>query len=151
MSVESTAGTVLSVSIGQPAAQTQAAYEALTWTPVGEVIDLGEVGAEGNLISYQSIGSRLDQKLKGSINAGSQALQLGKDLADAGQSILSDASKIGDATVDVNLSFRIAYKDGTSFDYYQGLVMSYKTTFSGSNNVLGASCNVELNTSVVEV
>lgn len=150
MSVQSTAGTILRVSIGQPATQDEAGYSALSYDLVGEVTDMGEVGADGNLITYQSIETRLDQKLKGSINAGSQSLQLGRDITDAGQALLKAAATNGDATVDTNLSFKIEYKDG-SVDYYQGLVMSYVTSLGNSNQVTAASCNVELNTNIVEV
>lgn len=150
MSVQSTAGTLLEVSIAQPATQDAAGYSALSYTVVGEITDLGEYGQDGNLITYQSIPTRLDQKLKGSINAGSQALQLGRDITDAGQAILKAAATNGDATVDTNLSFKITYKDG-SVDYYQALVMSYMNSLGNSNQVTAATCNVELNTNIVEV
>ena len=84
---------------------------------------MGVIGADGNLITVQTIGNRLDRKLKGSINAGSQSLELNKDISNAGQVILKQASKIGSATVDTNISFKIQYKDGT-LDFYQALVMS---------------------------
>ena len=150
MSVQSTAGTVLSVSIATPATQDEAGYSALSYTEVGEVTDLGEYGSDGNLITYQAIGERLDQKLKGSINAGSQSLQLGRDIVDAGQAILKAASTNGSATVDTNLSFKIGYKDG-SIDYFQALVMNYVNSLGNSNQVTAANCNIELNTEIVEV
>lgn len=149
MSIASTAGTKLSVSIASPSNQTETDYKALTWTEVGEITDMGVIGADGNLITVQTIGNRLDRKLKGSINAGSQSLELNKDTSNAGQTILKEASRIGSATVDTNISFKTQYKDDT-LDFYQALVMSYTTNLNDSNSVTGASCQVELNTSIVE-
>ena len=148
--VATTAGTTLAVSAAEPATYDAAGFAALTWTPVGEVTNMGDIGPEATLVTYDSIGDRVTKKLKGQINMGSQSLELGQDLTDAGQIILKAAVTLSSGTIDTIHSFRITYKSG-DIDYYTGLPLSYATSLGDANQVTSASTVVEINNEIVAV
>ena len=150
MSVETTAGTELAVFAGEPATYDQAGFDLLAWVTVGEVTNMGDIGPEATLVTYDSIGDRITKKLKGQINMGSQSVELGQDLADAGQTILKAAVTLSSGTIDTIHSFRVTYKDG-SLDYYTGLPLSYATSLGDANQVTAASTVVEIDNEIIPV
>ena len=90
MTVRTSAGTTLRVSSAQPATFNVAGYNTLfTASPVpalvGEITDLGEFGRDYALVTHNPVGTRGTQKFKASFNEGTMALQLGLDIAHAGQ------------------------------------------------------------------
>lgn len=141
----SSAGSTLAISAGLPSANTQAGYEALTFTPVGEITDLGEFGKEFALISHTSLGERRTRKLKGSYNQGALQLQMARDSADAGQQLFLVA--LDD---DASYSFRVVLQDGTT-EYFTGKVMSYKTQVGSVDQITGAQTTLEVDSDIVEV
>lgn len=150
MTVHSSAGTSLKVSAATPATFDATGYNALTFTTVGEVVDLGEFGREYNLITHNPIATRGTQKLKGSFNEGSISLQLGLDTDDAGQVLLKAA-----VASDSNYSFLVTTQNGDKY-YFQAKAMSFKTGVGSVDSVTSATVSLELTTSsagvgVVEV
>lgn len=150
MTVHSSAGTSLKVSASAPATFDATGYNALTFTTVGEVVDLGEFGREYNLITHNPIATRGTQKLKGSFNEGSISLQLGLDTDDAGQVLLKAA-----VASDSNYSFLVTTQNGDKY-YFQAKAMSFKTGVGSVDSVTSATVSLELTTSsagvgVVEV
>ena len=150
MTVATTAGTQLAVFAGTPATYDQAGFAALAWVTVGEVTNMGDIGPEATLVTYDSIGDRVTKKLKGQINMGSQSVELGQDLSDAGQTILKSAVTLSSGTIDTIHSFRITYKDG-ALDYYTGLPLSYATSLGDANQVTSASTVIEIDNEIVPV
>ena len=149
MSQEQTsAGTLFYVSIAQPATEDVAGYEALTWVAIGTSTNLGEIGPNYELTTYDVHGNRVTQKLKGQVNMGSQAIELVRVLDDAGQTVLRNAVTIGSATEDSKHSFKSAYKDG-DIEYYQGLPISYRSTIGGPNDMITAAAAIELTSKIV--
>lgn len=150
MAVRSSAGTTIAVSASTPATFDAAGYNALSWTAVGEVVNLGEFGREYNLITHNPVGSRGTVKLKGSFNEGQIALQVGLDTDDAGQILMKAA-----ALSDNNYSFRITTQNGDKY-YFQAQVMSFKVGVGGVDDITSATTTLELTSSsagvgVVEV
>jgi hypothetical protein len=141
----SSAGSALALSAVLPATQDAAGYNALTWTNVGEVTDVGELGKEYNLITYTPLASRRVQKLKGSYNQGTMALQMARDTADAGQTAIRTARDS-----DADYAFRLTLQNGTKL-YFQAKVMGYKTSVGSTDQITGASANLEITTDIVEV
>lgn len=140
MTVATSAGTILSVSAGIPATFNKAGYEALTFTAVGEITDLGEFGLENTLVTHNPIGTRVTQKFKGSQNMGSMALTLGLDNADAGQ-IIMNAANVSDA----DYSFKVEIQDGTVY-YFQAKVMMFKIGINNVDSITIATSTLELTT-----
>lgn len=145
MTVMSSAGSALALSAVLPATQDAAGYNALTWTNIGEVTDVGELGKEFNLITYTPLASRRVQKLKGSYNQGSMQLQMGRDTSDAGQTALRTARDS-----DNPYAFRLTLQNGTKM-YFQAMTMGYKTSVGSTEQITSASATLELTSDIVEV
>jgi hypothetical protein len=150
MTVHTSAGTKLSLSAEAPATFDSTGYEALTYTAVGEITDLGEFGREYSLVTHNPVGSRGTQKFKGSFNEGTMNLTIGLDTADAGQTVMQTASM-----ADTAYSFEVEMQNGDKF-YFQAMVMSFKVNIGSVDSMTTASVTLELTTSdggvgVVEV
>lgn len=145
MGVRTSAGATLHVSAATPATFTVAGYGALVWTPVGEVVDLGEFGREYNLVTHNPLANRSTQKFKGSFNEGQIALQLGLDTDDTGQILMKAA-----AVSDLPYSFRVVTQNGDKY-YFQGQMMGFKVGVGSVDQITTASANLELTTSATGV
>lgn len=143
MPVQTSAGTKLSVSASLPATYDSTGFAALTFTDVGEVVDLGSFGKEFNLVTFNSLDDRRTQKFKGSYNNGTIAVQLGQDDADAGQIVL-----ISGAESDNSHSFKVTLQNG-DIRYFTGKIMSYTTDVGGSDQVTGATVTIEIDDDVI--
>lgn len=141
MSVETSAGTLLAVSAGTPATFDIAGYAALTYTPVGELVDPGEFGRKYALITHNPVATRGTQKKKGSFNEGAMALQLGLDNDDAGQVLMQEA--VDD---DAAYSFRVTLPTGVAY-YFQALVMEWVIGGLTVDSITSASAAIEITTS----
>ena len=142
MAVHSAAGATLSISPGDPPTYDSAGYTTLFSSSseelIGEITDLGEFGREYVLITHNPIGTRSTKKFKGSYNEGTMQLTLGLDKSDAGQIIAQTAS-----TSDSNYSFKIVDQSGDIY-YFQAQVMSWKIGLGSVDNVVSATCTLEL-------
>lgn len=104
MTVFTSAGTTLGLSSAAPATYTKAGYEALTFTGIGEVSDLGDIPARiYEIVTWRNIANRGDSKAKGGYTLGSQTITIGIDPKDAGQ-VLVDTASNSDATYSVKIS-----------------------------------------------
>ena len=140
MTVATSAGTVLKISAGTPGTFNVAGYEALTWTTVGEVTDLGEFGREYALVTHNPVGSRGTRKYKGSYNEGAMTLQLGLDTDDAGQ-ILAKAASLSDSDYSVS----VTTQNGDVY-YMQAKGMSWKVGVGSVDSITTATCVLEITT-----
>lgn len=80
-----------------------------TFTNVGEIINIPAFGRTYNEIKYAPLNSRGVQKFKGSYDDGSVAVEIGKDLSDAGQAALVVA-----LDVDADYNFKIVDNDAVA-------------------------------------
>src|SRR5688500_11646387 len=138
MSVNSYAGTTLKISASTPATYDATGYDALTYTNLAEITDLGEFGRDYALITHNPIGSRGTVKKKGSFNEGTMALQLALDTDDAGQVLVKAASMS-----DNDYSFLVTTQNGDKY-YFQAQVMSFKVNLGSVDSITAASVNLEL-------
>jgi hypothetical protein len=145
MAIMTSAGSTLGISASLPATEDATGYNALTYTSVGEITDLGEFGTEYSTVNFTALGNRRVRKFKGSYNNGALQLQLGRDTADAGQTLLRTA-----LASDNDYSFKVTLQNGTKL-YFKGKVMSYKTQVGSVDQITAASTTVEVVSDVVEV
>lgn len=138
MAVRTSAGTTIAVSASTPATFDGTGYNELSWTAVGEVVNLGEFGREYNVITHNPVGTRGTVKKKGSFNEGQIALQVGLDTDDAGQILLKAA-----AASDNDYSFRITTQNGDKY-YFQAQVSSFKVGVGGVDDITSATINLEI-------
>ena len=140
MAVETSAGTLLHISAGKPATFDGAGYAAvgMTWTPVGEVVDMGEFGRKYALIKHNPVATRVTQKFKGSYDEGNMPLKLALDNDDAGQILCKTASKS-----DASYSIKITLPGGDTY-YCQAIVMDFVIGGLTVDSVTSASISLEL-------
>jgi len=84
-------GTTIGTSAALPATYNAAGYGALTFTNIGEVLDIGELAKTYNLITHQTLGRNYPEKIKGTFDIPNVTLTLGKIAADGGQAALQTA------------------------------------------------------------
>lgn len=148
MTVQTNAGTELAVTATAPATYDAAGFAAVAdWTVVGEVVSIGEHGGTTALVTHNPLDTRRTKKFKGSINDGSMPVGLGRDITDAGQTVLIDGA-LG-ANIDVDHSVRITYQDGT-IEYFQAKVMSYTRNPGTIDQIVGANTTFELVDEVID-
>ena len=140
MTVRTSAGTTLKVSVSSPATFDATGYNALTMTVVGEVSDLGEFGREFNLVTFNPVRSRGVVKKKGSLNQGTMTIQMGLDTDDTGQILLKSASMS-----DADHSFLVTTQNGDKY-YFQAQVMSFKVNVGSVDQITTATVTLELTT-----
>lgn len=145
MTVRTTAGTTIGITASVPATFNSTGYDALNFTSIGEVTDLGEFGREYSLATHNPIGSRGTVKKKGSFNEGQMTLQLGLDTDDAGQ-ILAKTASLSDG----DYSFKVTMPGGDIY-YFQALVMSFKVSAGDVNKITSATIVLELQTNAAGV
>lgn len=145
MAVQTSAGSTLSIATGVPTTYDATGFNALTYTVVGEVTDIGEFGKEFNLVTHTPVSSRQVKKYKGSFNNGSLQVQMARDTANAGQTAMRTA-----LASDASYSFKVTLQD-LSKVFFTGKVMSFKTSVGSVDQLTGANTTIELDGEIVEV
>jgi len=140
-----TAGSTIAVVNEVPITFDDIGFEALTYTDVGEITNLGEFGKEVTLVTHNPIADRRTRKRKGSFNEGSISLEMARLVSDAGQTILNNGVDLDDSH-----SFKITLQDGTAL-YFTAQIMSFMTNLGDVDSITSASCTVEIDSAVVEV
>lgn len=140
------------IDLTDPDADIIDAFEALTWTEIGEVEDLGEFGDEASEITFTALSDRRVRKFKGTFNGGTVTVQAGSDPSDAGQ-----AAMIAAFASDLDFPFKIMLNDqitlaGTPTTlYFGGKVMSKRRNVGNVENVVRQNFPIGVNTKIYEV
>jgi hypothetical protein len=141
--VRTSAGTKLYVSAAAPATYNVAGFEALTFTEIGEITDLGSFGKKYNLVTFNALGDRKTVKRKGSYNNGTLSLKLGSSVTDAGQVIME-----AQALLDTSPSFKVMTQSGSLY-YFSGQVMGWMLEVGSVDQIMGASADVEIDNDII--
>ena len=96
-----------------------------------------------NLVTHNPIGDRKTVKKKGAYNDGQMTLQLARDPADAGQTLLLSA-----LNSDNNYAFKVTLQDASEL-FFQAVVMSYTTNLGSVDQIVGSTVQVELTDAVI--
>jgi hypothetical protein len=127
-----------------------AAYQALTWTEVGEVEDLGEFGDESDSVSFTALADARTRKMKGPRDAGTMAIVVGDDMLDDGQIAMEAAE-----ATNINWPFQIQLNDAItvggddSTHFFSGMVMSKRRNVGNVSNVVRRNFSVAVNTAIL--
>jgi hypothetical protein len=122
------------------------------WTEVGLVNNLGEYGDESSSVKFSVLNEGRTRKAKGTRDAGSMTLRVGRDTNDVGQAALVAAEATSN-----KFAFKIVYPDrltptGTdSMDYFRALVMSKKNGGGTSDDVLTKTFMLDIDSEIFEV
>ncbi|MEI4473577.1 hypothetical protein [Frigidibacter sp. MR17.24] len=146
MAWQSAAGASIAISLTAPATFDAAGFTALTPNIVGEVTNIGEFGKEFALVTHMPLAERGTGKRKGSYNNGTLSPTMALDPDDAGQQDMATALEM-----DEPVFFQITLQDGTVY-WCGGLVMTYRPNVAGVDDVVTATCTVELdNTPIIKI
>lgn len=138
MTFSTSAGTTFGLSASAPATYDDTGYEALTFTTVGKVTDLGEVPSRVyELVTLYYVASRGQAKAKGGYSLGSQTIVCAIDDTDAGQTLV-DAATNSDAAYSVKISHPVL-----GDIYAQALVMGGPKTYADVNTPSTRSITIE--------
>lgn len=138
MPFTTSAGTTISLSAAAPATFNEAGYEALSFTEIGEVTNLGDIPSEVfQLVTHQPIKTRGMEKAKGGKNMGNQTIQFALSASDAGQALLEAAS-----ASDNVYSVKISHPEIGDI-YAQALIMSFQRTYGDVNSPSQGSAQIE--------
>lgn len=144
---QTVAGTTIGISAALPATYDAAGFGALTYTPIGEVSDIGSLGREYSLVTHNPVGDRNTYKFRGSYNSGSLALKFARATlvsTNAGQTLLNAA-----ALSDTSYSYKITFQDGGDL-FFTAKNMGVMAEVGGVNSILGGSCKLEIDSNIVE-
>ncbi|MBB4858260.1 hypothetical protein HNO88_001579 [Novosphingobium chloroacetimidivorans] len=138
MTVFTSAGTTLALSAAAPANYNEAGYEALTFTAIGEISDLGDIPSRVyDIVTWRNIANRGDSKAKGGYTLGTQTITVGIDPDDAGQALVDVATK-SDGTYSVKIS-----NPNLGDIYGRALVMGGTRNYGDANTIATRQITLE--------
>jgi hypothetical protein len=123
-----------------------------SWVRIAWVENLGQFGDEAAEIAFSPIDVSRTMKLKGTFNAGTLALVVGRDYTDSGQNICLIANGL-----QFDYSFRVIFNDmpsggvAGSIRYFIAKIMSFREQFDTVNNVIRANVSLGINSNVVAI
>jgi hypothetical protein len=138
MTVTTSAGTIFALSAAAPATFDDEGYEALVYTEVGEVGDLGDLPTKVfEIVPWRNIASRGETKAKGGFSYPPQTIMVGFDPDDAGQALLTVATE-----QDNFYTVRISHPNLGDF-YGRALVMGGPTNLGDGSVVATRQVTLE--------
>lgn len=141
----SSIGSCMAFATGLPATHDEAGFGLKSFVHSGEATNIGDVGPENEVITFNTVCNGETNKRLGSTNYGQQALELAYVNANGAQQILREAARTKEP-----VSVKESLSDGTVI-YYVAYVASFKTMVGGSSDYLRASVSLEIDGELVEV
>lgn len=134
-----------SIAIGlAPATNTLVGLQAVSYSPIGEVTNIGSFGKKFNTVTHNPLANRQTIKRKGSYDNGTINLEAAYDNADPGQILLRTASDSDDS-----YSIRVTMQDATTF-YFTAQVFSFDTSVGGVDDITSIACDLEIDGTIFE-
>jgi hypothetical protein len=151
--IQTTNGAKFYISAAAASADTDTVteFEALTWTEIGLIEDLGNLGDVSTEVKGASIGDGRVRKAKGARDAGTMNVKCFHDPADDGQK----AAILAEATND-NYGFKLELPDGppspgtNTIQYFRGMVMSKELNLGTNDNIMRRVINIAVNSAITE-
>lgn len=147
--------THLSVSASLPATEDKAGYEALSYTEVNDITDIGEFGPTVAEITHKPVNEAETYVFLGSNDNGSLALQMARSVTagviDAGQLILRTA-RINRADISVKIELN-DNPNGTSNSvyYFKAKIMAMPVGVGAADTLNTWNTTMRVSGKVVEV
>lgn len=135
-----------------PKLLTKTAMEALTWVELEEVENLGEFGDDAEEVVFKAIKDGRSRKMKGSSDAGTIELTVGRDPLDEGQQAMAAAAKTKfQYAIKIEAADAADENDDNSIFYFGALVMSGRNNFGGTDDITRTTFRLAINTEILEV
>lgn len=147
MAVETSTGLSVEISTATPATFDKAGFDALTYTPIGEITSVTEYGQSQEEVNHTPLSDGIVQKLKGALNYGTFGMEFGYDPSDAGQAILEAGA--GGAENFTQHSVKVTYSSGR-IDYIYGYVFGYNKNPGAINSVVSGNSSIGINKPIVD-
>ena len=147
MTIQSVAGSKIFIATasGLPTTYDTAGFAAKTYVEIKQVSNIGDFGSTFAEITFTGISDRVVQKLKGSENIGTQAVDMAYDATDTGQIRVRAALR-----EDASSAVKVVFQDGSTF-YYMAKVMSAPFKLGSVDTVTMASASFGLDGKIVTV
>lgn len=154
MSVQSASGCKFYIGPSNSVATTEAAYDALSYTEVGEIENIGEFGDAIKQIDFTALADARVRKFKGSKDAGTITIDFGLDPDDTGQAALETARDETSAALE-EYAFKVELNDSPGTNpttyYFRGLVLEAgKVNIGTVDNIIRSRAMVAINSAIVE-
>jgi hypothetical protein len=152
MSIFTASGAKLYIATTTALPANLAAYQALTWTEIGEVEDLGEFGDESEQVKFTALSDARTRNLKGPRDAGVMAIVVGDDMLDDGQIAMevAEASPV-DHNFKILLNDAVTVGGDNSEHYFRGKVFSKRRNVGNASNVVRRNFAVGINSAILSV
>ena len=147
MTTQTSTGTLFAISASSAATIDPAGFAALTYTTVGEVTDIADIGADVAVVAHNPLATGITEKFKGFTNYGSSSVSFARDTTDAGQILLNSGAT--GANKNLQHAVKVTYQDG-AVDYFHCKVFSFKITPGSSDAIVGSTSALEIESIIVE-
>ena len=134
-------GTLIGVSSTLAAIKDAAGFAALAFTDVGQVVDIGEIGATFADVTTYNLSSRDVVHLKGSRDWNETPITVDNDRTDAGQVILRDHHN--ETKVDARVAIKITHQNG-DVEYFETLVYSFTSAALAQDTIYRANVSMRI-------
>ncbi|KAB0679518.1 phage major capsid protein [Aureimonas leprariae] len=138
---------------GESTAKSKTEFEALTWTLVGSIADIGNFGDTREEVAVELYGSGRRIKRAGVRDAGKLSLKVARDSFDAGQALIRAGFEGGKPN-----AFKVVLPDrptGTNGKpttiYVSGVILSNELEFGGPNNIIMQNLEISLTDKPLEI
>ena len=139
MTIHTAAGTTVWIgSTSGVASVDSTGFNAKSYSAIGELTTIGDIGAIYNVVKHMPVGNRTVVKVKGSVDQGKLALDMAADPADPGQIILKTA--VGG---DFSWAIKVVEQDGTT-TYFLVQVVSFVKKIAGVDSVVVMHADLEI-------
>lgn len=125
------AGSTVSISAGVPATIDAAGFDALTYTKINDVTEIGVIGTNFAIAEHIPVDQGVKFKYKTINDNGNVTLKGARVTTDPGQTLLNNASQSYSA-----YALKIVLQNNAII-YGQVLVQSYQTNIGGAGQITG--------------
>ncbi|SCX27150.1 phage tail tube protein [Agrobacterium rosae] len=153
MGITTTALTKVSVGTTAPFS-TAVAYAGDTWTPVSNIMDVGEAGSEAEIVTGKFVDQAYVRKLKGSRDNGTMELVVARDSADTGYAALVAAEQAsGSYNFKIELNDRpsAGASPKNSIFYFSAIVASRRNAFNDADSIVQTTFSLAISGPIIEV
>lgn len=146
MAISTAATTKLYASAALPATPNEAGYEALTWTLISEVNNIGQIGGNFQMVEHRPVDTGLVVKLPGSRNEGTAEIVMAKHTG-------TDVTLLQTAfAARARIAVKIEYPAQLGgIAYTTGYVTSNVVTIGGSDSIIELRTTFDLASELLEV
>ena len=129
-------GTKVSTFAGEPLTYDEPGMAALAWVEIGEITNVGTLGATVTPVTHIAVADGVEVNRKGHVSYGDMAMTLGFDGVDVGQ-VAIDAAVDG-AQKNTIHSLKVEYSSGV-IRYVTGMWFAYEEIIGEADSIVGAN------------